>query len=51
VTAAVFLTLYLPCFASLAVLVRELGLRRAAAVAALNLALAAGAAGLLHLLF
>jgi len=51
VVAAVFLTLYLPCFASLSVLARELGLRRAAAVAAFNLALAAAAAGLLHLLF
>jgi ferrous iron transport protein B len=49
VVAAVFLTLYLPCFASLSVLVRETGLKQALAIAALNLAFAVTAAGLLHL--
>jgi ferrous iron transport protein B len=50
VTASVFLALYMPCFASLSVLVREAGLKQALAIAALNLAFAVLAAGLLHLL-
>ncbi len=50
VVASVFLTLYLPCFASLSVLVREAGLKQALAIAALNLAFAVTAAGVLHLL-
>lgn len=50
VTAAVFLTLYLPCCASLAVLAREAGLKRAAGVVGLNLALATMTAAVLRLL-
>ncbi|MCX5795140.1 MAG: fused ferrous iron transport protein A/B [Elusimicrobia bacterium] len=50
VVASVFLTLYLPCFASLSVLVRETGIKQALAIAALNLAFAVTAAGVLHLL-
>jgi ferrous iron transport protein B len=51
VTAAVFLTLYLPCFAGFAVLAREAGLKRTAGVVGLNLALAVAAAVLLRLIF
>ena len=50
VVAAVFLTLCLPCFAGLSVLVREAGIKRAVVIAALNLAFAIAAAGSLHLL-
>ena len=51
VVASVFLTLYLPCFASLSILVREAGLKQALAIAALNLTAAVIAAAALHLLF
>ena len=50
VVAAVFLTLYLPCIASLSILMREAGWKQAAGIVALNLAFASAAAGALHLM-
>ncbi|MDT8287239.1 MAG: FeoB small GTPase domain-containing protein [Elusimicrobiales bacterium] len=49
--ASVFLALYLPCLASLLVMVRELGLRDSLGIALVNFAGATAAAGLLHLAF
>lgn len=49
--ASVFLALYLPCLASLLVMVRELGLRDSLGIALVNFAGASAAAGLLHLAF
>ncbi|HNT97915.1 MAG TPA: FeoB small GTPase domain-containing protein [Elusimicrobiales bacterium] len=47
--ASVFLALYLPCLASLLVMVRELGAKESLGIALLNLASASVAAALLHL--
>ncbi|HOI41989.1 MAG TPA: nucleoside recognition domain-containing protein, partial [Elusimicrobiales bacterium] len=47
--ASVFLALYLPCLASLLVMVRELGVKESLGIALLNLTAASAAAALLHL--
>jgi len=50
VTACVFLSMYLPCLASLLVMAREAGWKDAALVAAINFVLALFVGGVLHFL-